>query len=718
MPFALHFGRDNSLPQSAPPHAGEVAARRALIVLILLYAFLAGLHTVSDPDLGWMLATGRWIVTHHSLPNVDVLSHTAAGRSFLYPVLSPLILYGAVALGGFALLSWMAAAATLLTTALLLRHATWATLLLALVAVPVMAERTVPRAELFTQILFAAFVAILWHYHRTGRGALFLLPPLMALWANLHPGCIAGLAMCAAYPCIEAGEALIHGWTEPLARLRRAVGWIVATFAAALLNPYGYSLFTGIFSQGELRPRAGWLNEWMPMRFHSGTLREALVFWQPESSMLWLLLLAIVCAAIAFYLRQIVPAAMLLAAAYLAAHAIRMRGDFAAIVVVLGGTLLAEAFTVVPGLCTLRSRLTPALAALLLLLPVALIGVRIFDLVSDRLAMRQHPAIRFGAAASTAYPANAANFVRDNHLPPNLFNDYNSGGYLSFALGPEYRDYIDGRGIPFGPELFLRARSLLEDSLDSPAWRQEAERYDLQTIVVSIDPAVGAGALGSLRQWCQSQSWRPVYLDDVAAVFVRATPANAELLSRLAIRCETQSLKASFATPAAPASADRFHHELNSAAIYLVLGRPQESLAAVARAENIYRGNSQIGYFKGLALLQTGQPSAEAELRRAVDDGSPDAALLLASLDRQGGRYDDEVQMLRRAAELSIFPPYSIHLQLGYAELAAGHVGKAMDAFADAEHDAEQVDENELQATGFWQALAAGRAQAQGGAPR
>jgi hypothetical protein len=716
MPFPLHLGRDNPIPSGAPPLAVEAAARRALTAMILLYALLAGLHTVSDPDLGWMLATGRWIVAHHALPTVDVLSHTAAGQPFLYPVLSALILYGAVVLGGFALLSWMAAAATLFTTALLLRHGTWATLLLALVAVPVVAERTVPRAELFTQILFAAFVAILWHYHRSGRGALFLLPPLMALWANLHPGCIAGLAMCAAYPFMEAGEAFFHGWTGPLIRLRRAALWLVATFAAALLNPFGYRLFSGIFSQGELRPRAGWLNEWLPMRFHSGTLREALSFWQPESSMLWLFLLALISAAAAFYLRRVVPAAMLLAAAYLAANAIRMRGDFAAIVVVLGGTLLAEVFTEVPGMSTLRKRLSPAVATLLLLLPVALIGVRLVDLVSDRLAMRQHPAIRFGAGASTAYPEAAANFVRENHLPPNLFNDYNSGGYLSFALGPQYRDYIDGRGIPFGPELFLRARALLEISLDSPAWRQEADRYGLQTILVSIDPAVGAGALGSLRQWCLSESWRPVYLDGEAAVFVRATTSNAELLRRLAINCDTQAL--SPVPGVASSRADRFHHDLNSAAIYLVLGRSQQALAAAARAESIYRGNAQLGYFKGLALLQTGQPSAEAELRAAVSAGSPDAALLLASIDAQGGHYEDQVQMLHRAAELSSFPPYSIHLQLGYAELAAGHAGKAMDAFADAEHDAAHVDENELQAAGFWQALAAGRAQAQGGASR
>ncbi len=54
--------------------------------LALLYAFLAGLRTVSATDLGWQLATGRWVVQHHSVPSTDVLSYTAAGEPWIYPL--------------------------------------------------------------------------------------------------------------------------------------------------------------------------------------------------------------------------------------------------------------------------------------------------------------------------------------------------------------------------------------------------------------------------------------------------------------------------------------------------------------------------------------------------------------------------------------------------------------------------------------------------------
>jgi hypothetical protein len=65
--------------------------RYARIVVALLYAVLAGLRTVNDVDLGWQLATGRWIVEHRQIPSTDVLSYTAAGKPWIYPIGSSLL---------------------------------------------------------------------------------------------------------------------------------------------------------------------------------------------------------------------------------------------------------------------------------------------------------------------------------------------------------------------------------------------------------------------------------------------------------------------------------------------------------------------------------------------------------------------------------------------------------------------------------------------------
>ena len=59
---------------------GSALARKLYLFLCLValgYALLAGLRTVTDWDLGWQLATGRWVVQHHHIPSTDVFSYTA-----------------------------------------------------------------------------------------------------------------------------------------------------------------------------------------------------------------------------------------------------------------------------------------------------------------------------------------------------------------------------------------------------------------------------------------------------------------------------------------------------------------------------------------------------------------------------------------------------------------------------------------------------------------
>ena len=75
------------------------------------------------------------------------------------------------------MLSWLSAAACAGTVALLLRRGSASGAAIAIFAVPLIAERTPPRADMFSVVLFAAFLSILWQQFRTGRRASWLLPP-------------------------------------------------------------------------------------------------------------------------------------------------------------------------------------------------------------------------------------------------------------------------------------------------------------------------------------------------------------------------------------------------------------------------------------------------------------------------------------------------------------------------------------------------------------
>src|SRR5438270_2294476 len=159
-----------------------------LSLVALAYAFLAGLRTLTVTDLGWQLATARWIVQHLQIPSTEIFSYTAQGQPWVYPVGSALLFYGAYLVGNYALLSWLQAAACAGTVALLLRRGSIISAALAILAVPLIAIRTGARADMFTVVLFAAFLRLLWQHHQTGHARLWLLPMLMAAWVNLHLG--------------------------------------------------------------------------------------------------------------------------------------------------------------------------------------------------------------------------------------------------------------------------------------------------------------------------------------------------------------------------------------------------------------------------------------------------------------------------------------------------------------------------------------------------
>lgn len=229
----------SSLSDRAAADVGAPTAKSGLArmlfyglgALALVYAFSAGLKTIAEFDLGWQMAIARWIVQHHQIPSVDVLSYTAAGQPWIYPIGSGLIFYGLFLLGGYKLLSWLAAAACVGVVALLLRRGSVVSAALAILAVPLITSRTTPRAEMFTVVLFAAFLSLLWQQHGTGEAKLWLLPPLMVAWVNLHPGFIAGLGLLGAYVMLEALDMLQPNLrVAAVSRLKRAWPWLAATW--------------------------------------------------------------------------------------------------------------------------------------------------------------------------------------------------------------------------------------------------------------------------------------------------------------------------------------------------------------------------------------------------------------------------------------------------------------------------------------------------------
>jgi tetratricopeptide (TPR) repeat protein len=680
------------LGSAARRSANLRSTRLALSILALLYAFAAGLRTLGDFDLGWQLATGRWIVQHGHIPFTDVFSYTASGTEWIYPVLSEILLYLSYKIGGYGLLSWLGAAACVSAVALLLRRSSMAGAVLAIAAVPLIAACTPPRAEMFTAVFFAAFVSLLWHYHQSGKGPLWLLPILMGLWVNLHLGFIAGLAMCVAFVLIELEDSLSPSRrASALLRLKKAAPWLIATLAATIINPWGWRIYTAIERQRSIaQTHSMWILEWEGLRLTPAALARAFAWRDPDSAVLWLIFAASIAVLCALAKRNFVPALLLASAIYLVVHAIRMEACFATITVVVGGTVLSQTLSsfyenkiATRFKISARNRAVAAIVAIVAIMCFCFAGVRSFDLITNRFYLgTPFTFSTFGAGQSWWEPEQAATFVLKEQLPRNLFNDFNSGGFVVWKLSPEYPDYIDGRSVPFGGSLLMRNSSLLEESLDSAAWTNEADIRGINTILLSMDFEAG-NALRSMGSYCSAQRWRLVFLHAFGAVFLRVAPETADLVRRLQIDCRTVQ----FADPPANASGpERFRYLLNVGTILIVLDRNAEAMQRIERAERIFRNNAFLHYAKGIALGNMGfTEDSERELLTSVKLGSTDdAPAALARIYDHDGRYAEEAEVLRSAADRSNRSHW-LYLMLGNVELRLGRADLALVSFQNAE---------------------------------
>ncbi len=633
--------------------------RRLFLVLAaiaLIYAFLAGLRTVSDFDLGWQLATGRWVVQHHHISSTDVFSYTAQGEPWIYPVGSGLVLYATYLLGGYALISWLGALACVATAALLLRRGSAVSAGIAILAIPLIAWRTAPRADMFTVVLFAAFLALLWENYQTGRARLWLLPLLMVAWVNLHFGFAAGLALILAYVGVELSETIFGEVRRraALQRLRRAWGWLAATALVTLANPWGWGMYRALMRQqraaGQQQLNIG---EWSSVPVTWTAFSTALSLRQTQGAIYLLLAIAVVAAVLALLRRQLGAAMLLLASTYPPVHHVRMGAVFACVVVIVGGPVLAAAIVEFgPRIRPPRMRPTVAWAAVCLLAALALL--RSFDLVTNRHYVRVVDESTFGAGLGWWFPERAAEFIERENLPGEIFNTYNEGSYLTWKLGPERRDYIDGRDTLFGVPRMHKAGQLLQLSPDSQTWQQEADRYNINTIILPLARFDGVQLL-QLKGFCDSRDWRPVYLDEISAVLVRRTPQTETLIQRFPVNCATAIL------PAAPldySAAGSFNQSANAASLLAALGRTSEALSATDSALRAFPDSPFMHWLRGNILYATGSRSdAEQEYLATISlDPSEVAWTTLANFYQREGRIPETIHAWRQAGKLSSRP--------------------------------------------------------------
>jgi hypothetical protein len=615
--------------------------------IVVGYAFALALGFYGQDDLFFLLNDARWTVQHWAVPWADHFAYLAGGE-WIYPVGGGLIFYGMWSLGGYAALTYFTAGCAATATTLVLRKGSAGSLLLAVIAVPAIVSRSTVRADTFTTVLIAAFLAILWRYHETGRARLWLLPVLMVAWANLHLGFPVGFLLIAGYVGVEV---LDLPWAErrttAIQRLRRSWPWLALCIPATLLNPFGIWVYEGILAQHEGQWGAG-VGEWQALRLSSLSL-----FFNPNvdnvgNGNLLLFIAAVVVVIIALWRRQLGAAAFVAGAIALAAEYERLEAFAAIVTTLIGGSPLIVGFAARWGV-SFKAAATALAAAIMCGLVVH----------NDRLGQPW-----FSAGLDPEMPTRAVDFIEREHLLGNGIGAGEDGGYVVWRL-PQYLADVDARDIPFlhpkppDPSLQIYVR-LLTDTNQPPV----SSGWDAHP----------------LTPYCQNDGL--VYLDEVSAVVLRRAPETEELIKRHRIDCATAPLPATI--PEGPGAWALWEQ----AAIALdQLGRHDEARMAIRqaamageRASLKHRLAGVLGHNTADDHLLAGEEAERAgDLANAEREYStaavikPDAGnqAALAGIYHRQGRVADEIAALRRAIDLAWgFDPRLLKKWLGEAENA------------------------------------------------
>jgi hypothetical protein len=501
-PAGTPSGVGRAVARTPPADPARFALR--LLMLFALYAIpvIVTLRPVGvpvyDPDVWWHLRVGQWVVDHGTVPHTDPFSQVGrpwVAYSWLYEVLL-YKLYVAFGLAGIVVYRVALALALVASLHRLVARreprflvATGLTAAGVLACAPLFGERPWLVTVLGTTLTLHAVLDV-----RAGNRSwlVWLLPPLFVVWANCHIQFVYGLLVlglaCVA-PLIDSALGL--GRPDETAATARTRPWgllvalSVICFLATLATPYHLRLY-GVLLEYATQPGAfRWVNELKALEF-----REA-----PDFVMAGLVGAAL------FFLgrRRGLSSFDVLLVAGTSFLALRARRDLwfaalAALAVLSAG----------PGADPAEARFAP--------------GRRVWAFVPLGLAVlvallawdRQLTPANLGAKVASVFPAEAVEHVKRRGYAGPLYNDFNWGGYLIWAL-PDLPVAIDGRTNLHGDARMARFGQTWSGL---PGWQDDPDLSAAGVVIAPADsPLVSLLAL--------DKRFRLAHRDPVACVFVR-----------------------------------------------------------------------------------------------------------------------------------------------------------------------------------------------------
>lgn len=456
-----------------------------------------------DPDVWWHLALGN-LIRAHGIPSHEPFTFLGApnpwvGQQWGYEVLLSLMV-GVGAWLAMVVMGLVGTAAYVVAVRTLPRseRVPGSFLAVALVLSCLVGGSILGvRGQVVTVLGSAITLWILMRWREGSTRVVWLLPPLLLVWANLHAGFVTGIFFALLVAAAVGVWRLVQRDALPAARVRVLLAATAVAVLATLVNPAGVHIYPYIASTFANPALTQGITEWMSPNFHDWWLRlfegEALLL-----VVLWALsrrpdpldvVLAVTALAMTLQAQRNLPIFAVVAAPQVARY---------------GWMAWSERRG-----ARRPSRPRPAGPALLaaVVITAAVVGV---DVVPN---LRSTAVARDQAAR---FPKAAADYVAANLPGQRLYSLYEWGGYLAYRFPTQRVVYIYGESAVFGEQ---RLERYLDIHLLRPDWRDVLYVDGMHVAIVPADSQEAAAFL--------EIGWTTTCHDAASNAVVMQAPAQA-----------------------------------------------------------------------------------------------------------------------------------------------------------------------------------------------
>jgi len=523
------------------------------------------LTKIFTSDFGTHIAIGREIIRSGSVPDREFLNYTSIGlptgnhewgfQAILY------LVYIAGGVYGVSFLCWAAVFGIylLLHRSMTLRGANPYLAVFAIFAFSgFLRIRIQPRPEIFTYLFIAITIFLFSEYFFGNRKRLvYLYPLLMLFWGNTHGSYLIGLVLGGTFFL----DALFRAAWRREVHWEKMKEWVYPPVVVGVMgllfcgiNPLGYD---ALLAPLHLLSRGGGessvlmsISELTPVK---GT---GMYFYFKAAAVFAALSLLLGVVGRRIYLLDLLLFSIAFKGAFDSARAVSMMGLFLSPGISLHltgffgklkewfapkmtakrhdpvrdreekrkkkgkkGAMGAEG----PAEPSRKSLLWGNVAAL----AVIIVAVISFGIVTLSFSFSQ---LEYGIGMTEhKFSFEAADFLKKNPIPGNMFNFFDVGGFLDWQLYPEALTFIDGRAI--NAEVF-QDHQVVTGAL--PEWKKVLQRYGVTYIVTKTMDSSGM-ILPLIPSLANDPAWSLVFADGLFVVFVRNQPEFQEYIRKFGI---------------------------------------------------------------------------------------------------------------------------------------------------------------------------------------